>query len=178
VLAALLVAAVAGGQERLELLGPLDLGLHLAQLALELDQLLGQLRGLGVLRRALGGVGDDVDVVLGQLLVRRLIEVRELLGHLHAALPAHGGHLAHLVQVAGHRLRLVLGQEARELAGHLHPELVLELGDLLDHAQVGLALVLGNGGQHLAGHVHADVADGGAEGHGIASAAGTRTGWR
>ena len=60
----------------------------------------GQLGRLGVLRRALGGVGDDLDVALGQLLVRRLVEVGELLGHLDAALPAHRGHLAHLVQVA------------------------------------------------------------------------------
>ena len=165
VLAPLLVATVAGGQLGAQLLGPLDLGLHLAQLALEDVELGRQLGGLGVLGGAGGGLGDDVNIGPGERLVGRVVEVRQLLGDLDAALPAGGGDLLDLLQVARDPLGVALGQQTRQLARDLDPQLVLEVGDLLDHAQVGLALVLGDRDQHLAGDVHAHVADGGAEGH-------------
>jgi hypothetical protein len=178
VLAPLLVAAVAGGKLRAQLLGALDLRLHLPQLALEPRELGRELSGLGLLGRPLGGVGDDLDVGLGERLVGRLVELGQLLGDLDAALPAGRRHRLHLVQVAAHQLQVALGQKPRQLAGDLDPELVLEVGDLLDHPQVGMALGLGHRGQHLARHVHADVADGGAEGHGALSRAVPRTGSR
>ena len=49
---------------------------------------------------------------------------------------------------------------------HQQRVLVLQVGDLLDHAQVRLTLVLGDRDQHLAGDVHAHVSHGGTEGHG------------
>ena len=118
------------------------------------------------------------DVGPGEGLVGGVVEVRQLLGDLDAALPAGGGDLLDLAQVAGDPLGVGLGQQARQLARDLDAELVLEVGDLLDHAQVGLALVLGDRDQHLAGHVHAHVADGRTEGHGRARRPAARTGSR
>ena len=69
------------------------------------------------------------------------------------------------LEVPGDQVRVGLGEQARQLAGDLDPELVLEVGDALDHAQVCIALLFGDGREHLAGDVHPDVADTRTEGH-------------
>ena len=52
---------------------------------------------------------------------------------------------------------VVLGEEPRQLARDLHPELVLELGDRLDHVEVRAPLVLGHGREELAGFASGPV---------------------
>ena len=97
----------------------------ISQLALEVAELRGQLGRLGVLGGP-GGLGDDVDIRPGEGRVRRVVEVGQLFGDLDAALPAGGGDLAYLAEVAGDPLGVALDQQPRQLARHLYAELVLE----------------------------------------------------
>ena len=156
-LATPLITPVTRRQQRLQLGGALLLRLDLPELALQVLQLARERPGLVVIRRTQGGLGDDLHVGVRDGRIGRVVEVGQLLGHLHARLPADVGDGTHLVQVALDGLVVLLLEQPRQLTRDLHPQLVLQIGDLLHQPQVVVAALLGHGREHVAAHVHADV---------------------